>query len=219
MLSISSSPCRGAKLELVVSNTLYKDLIIKKDAFFDDELRKNTTTNPGTLKTLGYALSRVVAGKSSKTASNHALIGEFGVLKVSSVADGEFREEENKALIDSFDFKSQYEVQPGMILVTRCNALLSGIGRACIVETTRTCLMLSDKTLQLVPNEKLIDKDFLLQGLRENLTGVLSSVQRMERKQRTFLNKLFDQLHFGYRPWVSRMTLYCVYGSSHRPSR
>jgi type I restriction enzyme M protein len=137
-----------------------------KNAFFDDELQNNTERNSETLKRLGDALSGIVAGKSPKSSSNPASNVEFGVLKVSAAGDGVFREEENKALLDASDFVPSLEVKPGMILVTRCNALLAGIGRACLVEKTRPGLMLCDKTLQLVPNDELVDRDFLFQGLR-----------------------------------------------------
>ena len=150
---------------LQMANELDSALSEVKDVFFDDELRKGITANPETLKTLGHALLRIVAGKSPKASSNAALHGEFGVLKVSAAGNDSFCEEENKALLDSSDFIPNLEVKPGMILVTRCNALLSGIGRACLVEKSRQGLMLSDKTLQLIPNEELIDRDFLLQGL------------------------------------------------------
>jgi type I restriction enzyme S subunit len=145
---------------------LQSALSTAKDAFFDGELQKDTTANPKTLKRLGTALSRIVAGKSPKASSNAASNDGFGVLKVSAVGDGIFCEEENKALLDTSDFVPPLEVKTGMILVTRCNALLSGIGRACLVEKTRSGLMLSDKTLQLVPDEDIIYRDFLLQGLR-----------------------------------------------------
>ena len=103
---------------------------------------------------LGTALSGIVAGKSPKASSNAASSDKFGVLKVSAVGDGVFREEENKELLEASDFISSLEGKPAMILVTRCNALLSGIGRACFVEQTRSGLMLSDKTLRLVPNQE-----------------------------------------------------------------
>jgi type I restriction enzyme M protein len=148
------------------SAEMQSDLLAAKNAFFDNELQQNTITEPMTLKTLGYVLSGIIAGKSPKASSNPAPSNGFGVLKVSAVGDGVFCEEENKALLDTSDFVPQLQVEAGMILVTRCNALLSGIGRACFVDRTRPGLMLSDKTLQLVPNEYLIDRDFLLQGLR-----------------------------------------------------
>jgi restriction endonuclease S subunit len=145
---------------------LRSSLLNAKDTFFDNEMKRGTAEKPETLTNLGKALTEIIAGKSPKTSSHPALYDEFGVLKVSAVGDGVFREEENKALLGVSDFVPTLEVKPGMILVTRCNAILSGIGRACLVEETRPGLMLSDKTLQLVPKAEMIDPDFLLIGLR-----------------------------------------------------
>ncbi len=148
------------------SGQLHVSLLTARRAFFDDELKQGTAKVPSSLKTLGSALTSIVAGKSPKASSSPASEDGFGVLKVSAAGDGRYVETENKALLDPKDFVTDLEVKPGMFLVTRCNALLSGIGRACVVERTRPGLMLSDKTLQLVPNEQTVDKGFLLQGLR-----------------------------------------------------
>lgn len=153
-------------LYLQSMKTLQIDLTRAKHAFFDDQLQKHTRADPKTLRTLDNILLGIVAGKSPKSSSNPASNNQYGVLKVSAAGDGVFREEENKALLNSSDFVSTLEVKPGMILVTRCNALLSGIGRACLVQKARQGLMLSDKTLQLIPNYELVDRDFLLQGLQ-----------------------------------------------------
>lgn len=144
---------------------MWKALEIMRDAEFDEALKRDTASKPENLKRLGDVLCQIVAGKSPKAASEPASQDGFGVLKVSAVGDGEYREEENKALLEETEFNSDLEVKQGMILVTRCNAVLSGIGRACVVKQTRRGLMLSDKTLQLVPAEA-INPDFLLQGLR-----------------------------------------------------
>ncbi|MDN7013016.1 hypothetical protein FGW20_08180 [Methanoculleus sp. FWC-SCC3] len=144
---------------------LQNDLFTAKNAYFDEELKIDTTDKPDNLKNLGSALAGIVAGKSPRSSSNPVSNDGFGVLKVSAVGDGVYREDENKSLLDRADFIPSLEVKQGMILVTRCNANLSGIGRACLVEKTRTGLMLCDKTLQLVPDETIIDKEFLLQGL------------------------------------------------------
>jgi len=138
------------------------------DVFFDAELRKWTRAEPATLRNLGDALLGITAGRSPRAASIPAQEGEFGVLKVSAIGNGVFIEDENKALMDPSDFVPSVEVRPGMILVTRCNALLSGVGRACLVEKTRPGLMLSDKTLQLVSDDEVIYREFLLQGLRRD---------------------------------------------------
>ena len=145
---------------------LVASILNARDRFFDDELRNGEKQTPETMKNLGAALVKIIAGKSPKASSEPAAKNEYGVLKVSAAGDGRYVESENKALLSAADFEPSLEVKPGMILVTRCNAVLSGIGRACVVERTRPGLMLSDKTLQLVPNEAEADIGFLLQGLR-----------------------------------------------------
>ena len=148
------------------ANSLCEQVNSSRNVFFDEALGEGINKKPNSLRKLGDALAGIVAGKSPKSSSAPATENEYGVLKVSAVGDGEYCEAENKALLDPKDFDADYEVKPGMILVTRCNALLSGIGRACLVEHSRSGLMLSDKTLQLVPESRVIDRDFLLHGLR-----------------------------------------------------
>lgn len=148
------------------SEEVLVNVLTTREVFFDEELKSGTRGSPETLKNLGAALLKIVAGKSPKASSKPAGEGEYGVLKVSAAGDGQYVENENKALLDPNDFDSSIEVKPGMILVTRCNAVLSGIGRACVVEKTRPGLMLCDKTLQLIHDESSADKTFLLQGLR-----------------------------------------------------
>jgi type I restriction enzyme S subunit len=148
------------------ANSLCEQVNTSRNVFFDEALREGINTKPYSLRKLGNALAGIVAGKSPKSSSAPAPEDEYGVLKISAVGDGEYCEAENKALLDPEDFNADYEVKPGMILVTRCNALLSGIGRACLVEHSRPGLMLSDKTLQLLPESRIIERDFLLHGLR-----------------------------------------------------
>jgi type I restriction enzyme S subunit len=148
------------------ANSLCEQVNSSCNVFFDEALGEGINKKPNSLRKLGDALAGIVAGKSPKSSSAPATENEYGVLKVSAVGDGEYCEAENKALLDPEDFDADYEVKPGMILVTRCNALLSGIGRACLVEHSRSGLMLSDKTLQLMPESRVIDRDFLLHGLR-----------------------------------------------------
>jgi type I restriction enzyme S subunit len=148
------------------AKTLCDQVNTTRDVFYDDALQNGTKKKPASLRKLGDALTGIVAGKSPKSSSSSADGNSYGVLKVSAVGDGKYCEAENKALLDPKDFNADYEVKPGMILVTRCNALLSGVGRACLVEQTRPGLMLCDKTLQLLPDTKVIERDFLLHGLR-----------------------------------------------------
>ena len=129
--------------------------------FFESMMKHDSSSHI----VLGDVLKTIIAGKSPQGASRPATASEFGVLKVSAVGNGCFIESENKALVKQDDFCSDYEVKKGFILVTRANALHSGVGRPCIVKNVRSGLMLSDKTLCLIPNEKLAIKRFLYQNL------------------------------------------------------
>jgi type I restriction enzyme S subunit len=113
---------------------------------------------------LSEFVDEIVAGRSPKGSNMPADDDDLGVLKVSAIGPSGFEEMENKALISRDDFVSEFEVRPGFILVTRANAKASGVGRACMVEKVRPGLMLSDKTLRLVPRIG-VDPLFLLEAL------------------------------------------------------
>lgn len=117
------------------------------------------------LTTLASYLNRIEAGKSPAAIGRPAREGEFGVLKVSAVGDGAFEGNENKALRSPDDFDPTREVHAGDLLASRANALISGVARPCIVEAVREGLMLSDKTLRLVPREG-VAPEFLLLAMR-----------------------------------------------------
>ena len=121
--------------------------------------------NSDSIIELGDALEDIVAGKSAKGMSRPATESEYGVLKVSAVGKEAYVEMENKALVSDKDFRPEYEVETGFVLVTRANALPSGVGRPCLVERTRKGLMLCDKTLRLVPKSGVTSERFLYQNL------------------------------------------------------
>jgi type I restriction enzyme S subunit len=64
---------------------------------------------------------------------------------------GTFREEENKAVPTGVDFNPNYEIKPGDILVSRANTE-EYVGAPVMVERCRRHLLLSDKSLRLVPS-------------------------------------------------------------------
>ncbi|MBL3592989.1 MAG: restriction endonuclease subunit S [Synergistaceae bacterium] len=141
--------------------SLVSDVRNAQAVFFDSRMKADSANQA----LLGNALQTIVAGKSPQGASRPANDDEFGVLKVSAVGNDCFVETENKALVKQADFNDEYEVKTGFILVTRANALPSGVGRPCVVKNVRPGLMLSDKTLRLVPNEETVFERFLYQNL------------------------------------------------------
>ena len=114
---------------------------------------------------------------------------EWGVLKVSAVSWGEFRPEENKALPQSIEAKSECEVQVGDFLISRANTE-ELVARSVVVKTSPVRLMMSDKIVRFSLSQK-IEKDFinlanLSQPAREyyarNASGTSSSMKNVSRE-------------------------------------
>ncbi|WP_328344502.1 restriction endonuclease subunit S [Micromonospora sp. NBC_00421] len=113
--------------------------------------------------TLGDLVTRIEAGKSFTCHPRPARDNEWGVLKVSAMTWGEFREQENKAVPEGREFDPRYEVRPGDILVSRANTE-QYVGAPVLVRKCRPRLLLSDKSLRLVPSPE-IDSAWLLRVL------------------------------------------------------
>ncbi|MEX1023211.1 MAG: restriction endonuclease subunit S [Dehalococcoidia bacterium] len=132
--------------------------------------------------TLGECLERIEAGRSPLCESRPARGDEWGVLKVSSVSWGEFRPNENKALLPEAKPDSRYEVKPGDLLLSRANTP-DLVGRAVLVRNTPSRLLLSDKTLRLLPKSARTNTEFLLLALgtpsaRTQISGAASGSSR-----------------------------------------
>ncbi|MFF3789501.1 hypothetical protein ACFYXW_05460 [Streptomyces sp. NPDC001981] len=134
-------------------------VLAKLEAVSDAVAVRAMATAPG-LVPLGTWLQRIEAGKSPMAEDTPAGDGQWGVLKVSAVQPGWFKETENKVIRDSSLINPQYEVQPGDLLMTRANTEQL-VGLACIARTPPSRLMLSDKTLRLVPDQSVADAEFI----------------------------------------------------------
>ena len=104
--------------------------------------------------TIGDLLLRIEAGKSFRCEPRPASLSEWGIVKVSAMTWGAFREEENKAIPAGVDFNPDYEIKTGDILVSRANTE-EYVGAPVLVNRCRRHLLLSDKSLRLVPSEYL----------------------------------------------------------------
>ncbi|MEU1470142.1 restriction endonuclease subunit S [Streptomyces sp. NPDC005761] len=126
----------------------------------------------------GTWLQRIEAGKSPMAEDTPAGDEQWGVLKVSAVQPGQFRATENKVVHDSGLINPQYEVRAGDLLMTRANTEQL-VGLACIARNPPPHLMLSDKTLRLVPDETVAEPQFM------ELTLLSPSVRRQIRAMAT----------------------------------
>jgi type I restriction enzyme, S subunit len=102
--------------------------------------------------TIGDLLLRIEAGKSFRCEPRPASLSEWGIIKVSAMTWGAFREEENKAVPVGVDFNPYYEIKTGDILVSRANTE-EYVGAPVMVGRCRRHLLLSDKSLRLVPSD------------------------------------------------------------------
>lgn len=109
---------------------------------------------------VGDLVERIEAGVSYLALGRAADDSEWGVLKVSSVSWGEFRGSENKALPPGSQVDDRLEVQSGDILVSRSNTP-ELVGRCVMVQAARPRLLLSDKTLRLIPKISIVEPQFL----------------------------------------------------------
>ncbi|MFF8678145.1 restriction endonuclease subunit S [Streptomyces sp. NPDC015237] len=134
-------------------------------------------------------LDGIEAGKSFTCLPRPAGENEWGVIKVSAMTWGEFREEENKALPPEREPNSDCEIQSGDILVSRANTV-DYVGAPVLVESTRNKLLLSDKSLRLVVKAG-VDRNWLIHVLSsapvrayysERATGTSDSMRNISQK-------------------------------------
>ena len=107
-------------------------------------------TNPMGWKTvaLGEILEAVEGGWSPRCENRPAHVGEWGVLKLSSVTWCAYRDDENKALPTNLEPKSELEVKSGDILFARKNTRAL-VGACALVHATRPRLMIPDLIYRL----------------------------------------------------------------------
>jgi len=151
------------------------------------------------MKSFSSAIQRMEAGKSPSSSGEVASENEFGVLKVSAVGDWSYVETENKVISEG-DFLQSAEVRAGDFLATRANADPDSVGRTCIVEATRSGLMLSDKTWRLVLKEAVAPYSIAVLGwtksraFRKHVRNQLNGTDAKNVSQKAFLAAPFPPI-------------------------
>lgn len=103
--------------------------------------------------TLGDLLRGIQAGRSLGGSAPPANEDEWGIIKVSAMTWGEFRPRENKAISRS-QVNPAFEIMPGDLLVSRANTS-EYVGAPVLVGPVRRRLLLSDKSLRLLPKSEV----------------------------------------------------------------
>ena len=103
---------------------------------------------------LEECLERIDNGKSFICSDKPRTGDNPAILKLSAATYGDYRPNENKALLDESLFVESSEVHAGDLLFTRKNTP-ELVGTAAYVQNTPPKLMLPDLIFRLVPNEKV----------------------------------------------------------------
>jgi type I restriction enzyme, S subunit len=113
---------------------------------------------------MGDLLVDIEAGRSFKCSERPAEPDEWGVIKVSAMTWREFDEGENKAVLHGHKIDPRFEIHSGDLLFSRANTV-TYVGAVVRVGETRPRLLLSDKSLRLVPHRSVSPR-WLLYYLR-----------------------------------------------------
>jgi type I restriction enzyme S subunit len=99
---------------------------------------------------LAEAVRDLSNGWSPKCLDRSADPSEWGVLKVSAVSSGAFRDQENKALPETLSPRPMLETQVGDVLIARASGDARLVGASAYVAETRHRLMICDKIFRVV---------------------------------------------------------------------
>ncbi|MFF0072160.1 restriction endonuclease subunit S [Streptomyces sp. NPDC005494] len=135
-------------------------------------------------------LARIEAGKSFRCEPRPARDQEWGVIKVSAMTWGEFRVSEQKAVPVGKEFDRRHEIKEGDILVSRANTA-DYVGAPVIVKQTRPRLLLSDKSLRLVPAPGVnkawlitaLASPYVRQQISARATGTKDSMRNISQRE------------------------------------
>ncbi|WP_326723516.1 restriction endonuclease subunit S [Streptomyces sp. NBC_00243] len=139
--------------------------------------------------TLGDVIARIETGRSLRCEKRPAKENEWGVIKASAMTRGTFDNDENKAVQVGTKIDPRNEIKQNDILVSRANTAVH-VGAAVLVGECRPRLLLSDKSLRLVPKDE-IEKKWLIQILSSphvrsqissRSTGALESMQNITQQ-------------------------------------
>ena len=168
------------------------------DRFLDFEERASTR--------LGAVLERIDGGWSPVCAETPPSGAQWGVLKVSSVTRESFKPRESKTLPSALPPRVELVVRAGDVITARANGVADLVGRTAFVESCDGLnLLLSDKTLRLVPKAELSGRYLTycmqheivrsqIRGMVSGSTGQGNITQAEIRSLRIPLPEFADQL-------------------------
>jgi type I restriction enzyme S subunit len=150
---------------LCALQTLVLQKIDQRDRAVRDTLLDGLIAKVGLLPFRRFIL-KVEQGSSPACENYPCGPGEWGVVKLSAVKQGNFIAGENKKLPDDLEPMPQYEIRNGDLLVTRANTP-ELVGDVAVVENVQPRLLLPDLIYRVVPSPK-IDAKFAAEVLQSS---------------------------------------------------
>ncbi|MDQ3539822.1 MAG: hypothetical protein M3440_03975, partial [Chloroflexota bacterium] len=99
-------------------------------------------------ESLGEHIERIEAGKNFRCVERPPAKDEVGVVKISAVSWGRFKERESKTCTDESLVRPDFMIRPNDFLISRANTI-ELVGACVIVTDISLSLMLSDKVLRI----------------------------------------------------------------------
>ena len=117
------------------------------------------------MTSLSELLTGIDTGKSFQCDERPPMNEEVGVVKVSAVSWGEYREQESKTCLSGDRFNADYLIRPGDFLFSRANT----------IELVGACVIARQVTLRVMLSDKILRLQFVWDGLKPWLLHFLGS--------------------------------------------
>lgn len=153
----------GHVSRLEAADQRLRDVAVRAVAFGRSRLDALTESFAARHVPLADLVHGVEAGRSFGSSARPAGPDEWGIIKVSAMTWGEFRSSENKLVTEVDRIDRRYEIKPNDILVSRANTT-EYVGAPVLVRDTRPRLLLSDKSLRLIPRQDCLP-DYIVRVL------------------------------------------------------
>ena len=114
---------------------------------------------------LSELLTGIESGKSFQCEERPPVAGEVGVVKVSAVSWGEYREQESKTCTTADRVNADYFIRPGDFLFSRANT----------IELVGACVVARQVTLRVMLSDKILRLQFLWDDLKPWMLHFLGS--------------------------------------------
>jgi type I restriction enzyme S subunit len=160
-----------------------------RDTAISGRVPSTSTTSHWRWGYLGDVIARIETGRSLPSERRPAKENEWGIIKASAMTWGNFNNEEHKAVQAGMNINPRHEINQNDILVSRANTAVH-VGASVLVGECRPRLLLSDKSLRLVPKEEIertwlihvLSSSYVRKQISSMATGTLKSMRNITQQ-------------------------------------